>query len=429
MFDVLVVGGGVSGLSVGAILSRKGVKTLVVERAAILGGRGKCFEYKEGYIVDYGVHALRMADKGAAANIFRQLGEKLEVVEPKESGLYHEGAWSELPLSVNAIVSSPIFTKGDLDELLSKLGSVLNARPEDYWSVPLSKWVEENIRSERVRWFIQEILSKLLLISVDASETSSGELFDIIQAFVRSGKGAGFAVGGWKSIIDRLKEIVEENGKVYTKRKVEKILVEKGEVKGAVINGEKVDVKRVVAAFPVQNLFTLVEEKWFSQSFVEKVRSMKPTMGISIDYGLTTKVCEYDTFLCSDPWIYGAATSNVDSTLAPQGEQLLTVFSVLKPEVVLDKEKAKMEIARVEKKLEEMFPKIKGCVKWKRPIIHRVVDGAALTITQSRDKRPGPETTIKGLYLTGDTCNGHGAGGDIAYNSAAKCADAILRSL
>ncbi|MEM1657737.1 MAG: FAD-dependent oxidoreductase [Candidatus Jordarchaeales archaeon] len=429
MFDVLVVGGGVSGLSVGAILSRKGIKTLVVERASILGGRGKCFEYREGYIVDYGVHALRMADKGAAANIFRQLGEKLEIVEPKESGLYHEGDWSELPLSINAITSSPIFTKEDLDELISKLGSVLSAKPEDYWSVPLSKWMEENIKSKRVKWFIQEILSKLLLIAVDASETSSGELFDIIQAFVRSGKGAGFAVGGWKSIIDRLREIVEENGKVYTKRKVEKILVENGEVKGAIVSGEKVDVKIVVAAFPVQSLFNLVEEKWFSQGFIAKAKAMKPTMGISIDYGLTTKACEYDTFLCSDPWIYGAATSNIDATLAPQGEQLLTVFSVLRPEVVLDKERAKMEIERIEKKLEEMFPKIKGNIKWRRPIIHRVVDGAALTVTQSRDKRPGPETSIKGLYLTGDTCNGHGAGGDIAYNSAVKCADVILRAL
>ncbi|MBS7288039.1 MAG: hypothetical protein KIH01_04650, partial [Candidatus Freyarchaeota archaeon] len=191
----------------------------------------------------------------------------------------------------------------------------------------------------------------------------------------------------------------------------------------------KIDVGTVVVAMPVQGLFDLVEERWFSEGFIKKARSMKPTMGISIDYGLSVKACEYDTFMCSEPWIYGAATSNMDGSVAPQGEQLLTVFSVLKPDVVLNKERARMELEKVEKKLEEMFPRIKGNIKWKRPLILSMVDGAALTVTQSRDKRPSPETDVNGLYLAGDTCNGRGAGGDIAFNAASNCVDAILRSL
>ncbi|MEM2829298.1 MAG: hypothetical protein QXZ14_03490, partial [Candidatus Jordarchaeales archaeon] len=97
--------------------------------------------------------------------------------------------------------------------------------------------------------------------------------------------------------------------------------------------------------------------------------------------------------------------------------------------IVLNKERAKMELERIEKKLEEMFPGIKGNVKWKRTLILGMVDGAALTVTQSRDKRPGPETDVKGLYLAGDTCNGRGAGGDIAFNSSSNCVDAVLRTM
>ncbi len=429
MFDVLVVGGGVAGLSVGAFLSREGIRVLVAERARMLGGRGKCFEYSKGYVVDFGVHALRMADEGAAARVFKKLREKLEVVEPRESGFYYEESWSELPLSVNAIMSSPLFDKEELNELLSVLGGVLSASPSDYWDVPLSMWTESSFKSERLKWFVQEVLSKILLIAAESEKTSTGELFDMIQAFVKSGKGAGFAVGGWRSIIDRLTEIVSENGEVRVKNKVEKIVVEDGRVKGAIVGGEKIRVKSVVVAVPLQGLFKLVDEKWFSRSFIEKVKGMEPTMGISIDYGLSVRACEYDTFMCTDPWMYGAATSNMDPSLAPQGEQLLTVFSVLKPTDVINKEKVKVEIERIEKKLEEMFPKIKGNVKWKRLLVLRMVDGAALTITQSQEKRPGPKTNVDGLYLAGDTCNGRGAGGDIAFNSAINCAEAILQAI
>ena len=429
VFDVLVVGGGVAGLSVGALLSRNGVKNLVVERASILGGRGKCFEYKKGYVVDYGIHALRMADDGAAASIFKRLGEKLEIVEPKESSLYHEGTWSELPLNLNAIMSSPLFSRDNVNELLGALGGLLNASPSEYWDEPLSRWVGKKLRSDKLRWFVKEVLAKLLLIAADADETSTGEFFDIVQAFVKSGKGAGFAIGGWRSIIRRLAEIVEENGQVRVKAKAEKILVKDGRVEGAIVNGEKIDVNTVVVAIPVQGLFSLVEERWFSEGFTKKAKSMKPTMGFSIDYGLTAKACEYDTFMCPDPWIYGAATSNMDASVAPQGEQLLTVFSVSTPNIVFNKELAKMELERIEKKLEEMFPKIRGSVRWKRPLILSMVDGAALTVTQSQDKRPSPETDVKGLYLAGDTCNGRGAGGDIAFNSASNCVDIVLRSI
>lgn len=428
MWDVIIVGAGVAGLSTGAILAREGLRTLVVERAFMVGGRGKCFEYKKGYLVDYGIHALRMADEGAAASVFRKLGESLEVVEPEESGLYHQGEWSELPLSVNAITSSPLFSKEDLDELMKGLTELLGAKPEEYWDVPLKDWAEGAFKSENVRWFIQELLAKLLLIAVDMSETSTGEFFDLVQAFVKSGKGAGYVVGGWKTITDRLTEIIEENGEVRTKAKVDGVLVKEGRVKGVSIRGEKLVADTVVAAIPVQHLFSVVDRNLFPDDYAEKLSSMKPTMGVSIDYGLSGRISEYDTFMCSDPWMTGATTSNMDPSVAPRGEQLLTVFSVLPSDVVLDKERAKAEISRIEEKLGEMFPKFKGSVRWRRPLILRMVDGAALTVTQSQDKRPSPETPLKGLYLASDTCNGRGAGGDIAYNSAMKCAEVILKS-
>ena len=55
-FDVIVVGGGLSGMGTGALLAKNGKKVLVLEKSPFLGGRACSFEYK-GYILDIGEHA------------------------------------------------------------------------------------------------------------------------------------------------------------------------------------------------------------------------------------------------------------------------------------------------------------------------------------------------------------------------------------
>ncbi|MHA1208741.1 MAG: phytoene desaturase family protein [Candidatus Freyarchaeota archaeon] len=426
-WDVVIVGGGVAGLSAGAILAKEGFKTLLLEKRLRVGGRGNSFEYKKGYIVDFGIHALRLADEGAAAKVFERIGEKLEIVEPEVQKLYYGEEWIDLPLSVNKLSTTPIFTQEDREELGLALTQMLANKPEEYWDVPVKKWAEENVKSENLKWFLQDILTKLLLVAADMEVTSTGELFDLVQMFVKSGKGAGYAVGGWKTILDRLMEIIESNGEVRVGTQVEKIIVENNEVKGVVTREEKIEADRVIAAFPVQNLFSLVDERNFPQEFVEKAKNTIPSMGISIDYGFSKKISDFHTFMCADPWMTAAFTSNMDPSVAPQGEQLLTVFSVQPPSVIRNLETAKQELQRIQNTIYRMFPEAKGNIRWMRPMILDIVDGAALTVNQSRDKRADVTTTIKGLYLSGDTCNGEGAGGDIAFNSARRCADIILK--
>ncbi|MGQ9721257.1 MAG: phytoene desaturase family protein [Candidatus Jordarchaeum sp.] len=428
VWDVAIVGGGSAGLSAGAILAKDGFKTLVLEEKLRVGGRGNSFEYKKGYIVDFGIHALRLADEGAAAKVFDRIGEKLEIVEPEIQKLYYKEEWTDLPLSVNKLSTTPIFSQEDREELGPALTQMLTLKPEEYWNTPVSEWAEKNVKSKNLKWFLQDLLTKLLLVAADMKVTSTGELFDLVQIFVKTGKGVGYAVGGWKTILDRLTETIEASGEVRVGTKAEKIIVKNNEVKRVITKEEAIEANKVIAAFPVQKLFDLVDEKNFSKEFVKKSKSTLPSMGISIDYGFSKKVSDFHSFMCADPWMTATFTSNIDPSVAPAGEQLLTVFSVQPPSVIKNLETAKKELRKIEDTIYTMFPEAKGNVKWMRPMILDIVDGAALTITQSRDKRADVKTTVKGLYLVGDTCNGEGAGGDIAFNSARRCADMISKS-
>ena len=76
-FDVIVIGCGIGGLSIAALLSRKkpGSKILLLERNSSVGGRLFSYE-KEGFKLDIGAHAFSRSDKGPIGEILRLIGQQ-----------------------------------------------------------------------------------------------------------------------------------------------------------------------------------------------------------------------------------------------------------------------------------------------------------------------------------------------------------------
>src|SRR5438128_609264 len=70
MKSVLVVGAGPAGLAVSLKLAQAGIRTLVVERAPIVGGNCRSFNYG-AYTFDVGVHFFGRCE-GAVRDFVRQ---------------------------------------------------------------------------------------------------------------------------------------------------------------------------------------------------------------------------------------------------------------------------------------------------------------------------------------------------------------------
>ncbi len=74
-YDAFIIGGGLGGLSAGAILARKGKKVLLLEQHYVPGGCATTFKRKD-FLMEAGLHAMdgHLIDETNKHSLLRYLG-------------------------------------------------------------------------------------------------------------------------------------------------------------------------------------------------------------------------------------------------------------------------------------------------------------------------------------------------------------------
>ena len=421
----MIIGGGIAGLSSGALLSQRGYRVLLVEAKSRIGGRANCQRLHSGFLVDWGIHSLRAGEAGVAAKLFQRLGLKLDIVPSGEGQLFHDGKWFSLPTSVRALMATPLLTEKERSMVGELFGSIMSAKPEELLSTSVATWLSQFEVSSTISWIFQ-LYSGLILIEPDVTVASMGEMLDIMHTILRSGKHAGYPRGGWRTILQALRGEIETTGEIRLKSPVSRIHIEKNNVSGVQIEGDRISCDTIVAAVtPAVLPSILPATKTASQKLIRLAKQLTPTAGVSIDMGFSEPITDISGLIVSaDPFVMGQATSNIDATIVPSGKQLVTFYYPRSPEIIADESKAKMALKQLEIIIRKMFPRTPK-PEWTRRLVLPVVDGTSPTIHQHRKNRLPIQTQIRGLYLAGDAHNAPGAGGDIAFNAALACAQQI----
>lgn len=422
-FDYIIIGAGIAGLHIGALLSQHG-KVLVLEKNKEIGGRARVVNI-DGFKLDYGAHPIRFGPNSALAKSLDEIEKPIEFIEPgKFWVIQKDGSKTLYP-------SGGIFQvlKSDLVPFLKTLSFMIKVikkmdkkEIEQLYDVSLAEWFDQvNLHHDLRRYLT--IASSGVQVCPFPERSSAGEILHNIREIYEKGS-IYYPKGGWETIFSQFKEkINENNGEIRLNSKVDEIIVKNGKAMGVKVGDEKILGEKIINTIPVQKLFTILDENLCEENYIEKCKNLRPTAGVSIDFCLSEQISDMDFFFFEEPLSFGFVPSNLkNANIVPDDKSIMTFFRATNVEDIKNKKKAQEIYQNFKENIYKTFPEIKEKTLHERPLFFEMVDGVEVNVEQHRFKRPGHEIhNIANLYLAGDSVGGEGAGGDIGHTSVREC--------
>lgn len=418
MAKTIIVGAGINGLLLGALLAHDGDEVLVFEKSRMVGGRAFLLE-RDGFIFDYGVHLTRFGPASSLAKIMGYLGREVAFQPMGKSYLMDtDGKMKLFPTSPAGIFKSELFSFREKLRILGLLIAIKRGKYNNLMSTSLEEWMQGNDITGGLRKYF-ELVSASVMVCPFVEKTSAGEMFRNIQRVLKSGHSAEYPAEGWKPIHQALITEIEKKGKVYMTAKVDRVIIKKGTATGVTVGEKKYAADRVVLNMPVQEIFSVVSERSCRKEYVNLCKNLLPTSGIFVDIALRREISGIDGLLYSaNPPAYGIVTSNICKAVAPPGAQLLTMFYPTSLADVTGRRSIKKNIEELWIAIKSFFPEIEKDILWKREVALKMIDGVQVNVDQTEERRPGSTVPdVQNLYLVGDSIAAPGAGGDVGNES------------
>ncbi|HMA34097.1 MAG TPA: FAD-dependent oxidoreductase [Chloroflexia bacterium] len=203
---VVVVGGGLAGLSAAGYLARAGVPVTLFEQAAGLGGRAATQQYAD-YCFNRGIHALYPG--GAAAQVLQELGVTYGGHRPGGVLIRHQGRLHLLPAGPGTLLRSGVLAAGDKWELMRLLTLLTLTKPAALRRQSVQGWLAAHTRRPPVRQVIAALARTFTYTA--ALDQVSAEVF-VTQLQQALKHNVRYIDGGWQSLVDGLRRAATQAG-------------------------------------------------------------------------------------------------------------------------------------------------------------------------------------------------------------------------
>lgn len=474
-FDAIVVGAGPGGSAIAALLAKAGIRILLVDKNVAAGGRMMTVQ-RDGFTYELFPINSVPAHNSLFEALTKELGleSEIKVIYPDHIGrFYFEHPSGEIRtadimrknISLGALKKLLGLGLKDMVGLIRFFKKLIDLKPQDL----------DNLRSISAldfvgRYNLPQALSSYALsmfgegfFELTADRLSAAAFVQAFQLLMRQG-GGRYYHGGIGSVFQAFAMTTKKyNGTVLFRTRVEKILVQDGQVMGIKVGNTEYHSPIVISNAGIQpTVLKLVGEEHFDPAYVRWVKNLEVNlacvgyrwildapvlqtpMNVYLSYNSTTTLdmlrkMEQGIFPdLNHTYIYLGTTSFYEG-LAPPGKQLVYASMTCLPDPsiniqpYLDRLRAIVE--KIQPDLFQHIEKEECFGPANVPGVGRDAVlpgqggesyGIALSVGQYKDERLNGDSPIKGLYFVGSDAGGFGLGTHQAVDSAVNLSRRLL---
>lgn len=363
---VIIVGGGVAGLSAGIYSAMNGFETEIIEMHSVAGGQCTAWDRK-GYRFDYCLHWLVGTSQGAFNEIWKEtnvLNDETEIIDHEihsrildEQGnefiIYSNiDRWEKYLIELapedkssiekmctdmrKSILLEPFALAPELRSPLDYIKVLLKMLPllnviRKFGSITCGEYFEKlNFKNDRIK--------NIFYAMYGNRDFSALAIIFMLGWFHQ--KNAGYIKGGSYPMAQRMVQKFEKlGGRILYKKKVEKIIVENNVAKGVILtDGTKIEADYVIsAADGYSTIFKMLDAKYVSKEIDFAYKNWELfTPIVQVSFGINKSIpCETPniTYISNDKLIGKTKLENgysimnywFDPTIAPEGKTTIAL--------------------------------------------------------------------------------------------------------